>query len=393
MAHVNYGLRGKESDGDELLVKALAHQLGCKAFFLNAKEEMSSSENGVQEAAREIRYQWFNELQREHHLKFVLTAHHLNDQVETILFQFMRGGMWSSLRGMLPLNDKIFRPLLSFHRKELIAFAEENNLKWREDSSNRTDDYQRNYLRHQVLPLLLQLNPNLEQSIASRASLFREGELLQERTVHVELHRYFEKSGSVNSIFKTDLLNCSWPRLILYHWLKPFGFSSRQIDEAVELIHAQKGKSISSGEYRLWSNAEHLTLVNASDLEDVRLEIEKVPWTSPDGVIVLDLCSPSDVSFDAGSAVLYADFDLIRMPLICRNWQAGDIFQPFGMMGKKKISDFLMQEKVSAEKKAAIKILTSQEQIVAIPGYRLAESFRLKDGTKRVLRISFMSLA
>jgi tRNA(Ile)-lysidine synthase len=393
LAHVNYGLRGSESDGDELLVRALAQQLECKAFFLDAKKEMSSSEKGVQQVAREIRYQWFNELQREHHIQFLLTAHHLNDQIETILFQYLRGGMWSSLRGMLPLNDRIFRPLLTFQRKELIAFAEEHKLEWREDSSNQTDDYQRNYLRHQVLPLLLHINPNLEQSIASRASLFREGELLQEKTIQNELRGYFEKSGSENAILKTDLLNCPWPRLVLYHWLKPHGFSSGEIDAVMDLIPAQKGKYISSGEHRIWSNAEHLTLVGALDADAAYIVIEQLPWNSPDGAIILDLCSPSDVRFDVGSALLYADFDLIRMPLICRDWQAGDVFQPFGMTGKKKVSDYLMQEKVSAEKKASIKILTSQEKVVAIPGYRIAESFRLKNETKMVLRISFMSLA
>ncbi|MBX7050972.1 MAG: tRNA lysidine(34) synthetase TilS [Flavobacteriales bacterium] len=389
IAHVHYGLRGEESEGDALFVRELASKLNCRFFLYLAKDDISSSDNSIQERARVIRYRWFEELIQNEGFKFVLTAHQSNDQAETVLFQYFRGGMLPSLRGMLPVNGHVVRPMLGFSRDEILAFAQENGIEWREDSSNVKDDYQRNYLRHQIMPLLHRIHPNAVHSIAERAQIFREVELLVERTIAQELQSCFEKSGSDLAVMKEDLKNSSWPHLLLYSWLNPLGFSSSQIDEALALVDAQKGKMISNSKFVLWSNADHLSIQSSEQTSERSFEIQQLPMSfHQDFDLELEECSTSAVNFELSPAILYADLDKVQFPLTLRNWKAGDFFHPFGMAGSKKISDFLMQEKVLAEEKKHVFVLISSGEIMAIPGMRLSQSFSLHEDTKRVLKIS-----
>lgn len=394
IAHVNYGLRGEESDGDEHFVRSLANEMGCRVFILDARFTLSKADSGIQEQARNIRYAWFEELMQKEGFHYVLTAQHENDQAETILFQFIRGGMISSLRGMLPVNAKVVRPMLGFKRNDIVGYAQANKIVWREDSSNAGNDYQRNYLRHQVIPSLLPINPDIEHSLAKRAKLFRETELLVEATIRAELSQCFERSGSTLSILKEDLRTSAWPHLLLHTWLSPYGFSSASMDDAFALLHAQKGKMLVAADHILWSNSHDLTITPNQESRGIEYRIDHLPWSDESKMnLSLSECRMQDVDFSHQPEVLFADLDRISFPLIIRTWRTGDHFQPFGMTGHKKISDFLMQEKVPAERKDQILVLVSSGQILAIPGIRLAEPFRLTSDTNRVLRIAMGSLS
>lgn len=392
IAHVNYGLRGEESDGDELFVRSLAIEMDCRIFIYDARSKLSTAEGGIQEQARNIRYAWFEVLMQQEGLRFVLTAQHENDQAETVLFQFIRGGMISSLRGMLPVNGKVIRPLLGFKRNDIAGYAQENKIVWREDSSNSRSDYQRNYIRHQVIPSLLQVNQDVEHSLAKRAGVFREIELLVDSTIRAELSQCFVRSGSSLSILKEDIKTSAWPHLLLHAWLSPYDFSSASIEEAYALLHAQKGKMLVAANHMLWTNSHDLTITQIQESKEIEYRIDKLPWTDSSGLnLSLNECRIQDVDYGQQPHVLFADMEQVSFPLTIRTWRTGDHFQPFGMMGHKKISDFLMQEKVPAEKKDQVLVLVSSDQVVAIPGMRLAEPFRLTSKTNHVLRIAFDS--
>ncbi len=389
IAHVNYGLRGDESDSDEKFVVALAEKLGVECFVHHAnRDENVELKKGIQEWARDARYKWFQQLNIEHNIKYVLTAHHQGDQSETILHQFFRGGTLAALRGMKMIQGDVLRPLLNFSREEIMRFAIENNLKWREDSSNAKSDYTRNLLRNEIIPVLKKVNPRLEESLAKRASIFSEAESLVTKFIHqiIEEQKIIRNDG----IFITIdwLLQFEYKQLLMWQLMEPTGFSSFQVDDALNLLSSQKGKRIDSQSHQLWKQESELVIRkrNSDELDLVIID------TLPANVFLrktigLSRRVLSEVHFAKDQSEVFLDYAKLSFPLIIRTWKAGDVFTPLGMSGKQKVSDFLIQSKVASYDKQHILVLESNGEIAAILGHRISNDFRITDISSSALGI------
>lgn len=387
IAHMNFELRGNESQQDEMFVQNLA-SLYQVPFFLKRVGQLMK-ESSIQENARDLRYQWFDELLVANKWSYVLTAHHRNDQIETILFQFLRGGTLPALRGMLPIRNNIFRPLLSFGRDELAEYAKQQSLSWREDSSNASDDYQRNYLRHQIIPLLENVNPQLGDSLIRRAVLMRESEMLIDDVITTLLSTFFQNTGTGCELLIADVESVEWPNLLLFHWLKPYGFSAAQTHEAVILLSRIKGSRIVSESHELWHDGDRLSIRQVDLIRKSEVLIATLPFSIPNQ-IELDVCDRMDVTFE-DSKTLFLDHDKIEFPLVLRPWTIGDRFQPYGFTQTKKMSDFLMQKKIPASSKKEIHVLVSGSEIIAVPGITISHHFRITDSTQTILRIGVLN--
>lgn len=327
--HVNFGLRGEESDEDESFVKARCAQFNIPFLSKPVATKNYATEEGVsiQMAARELRYQWFHELD-----SVVATAHHLNDSAETMLMNLVRGTGTDGLAGIPVKNRNVIRPLLFATRDDINRYAAENGITWREDESNSDDQYKRNFIRHRVMPLLRQLNPNLEETLRRNA-------------VRVAGDKSDNKAG------------------LLIKLIEPFGFNFSTAESV--------GKKFYSDTHQLVIDRDQLII---SPLEEKAYSI------------LIEVTS--DKSFTQDPSIAYLDLDKIKFPLILRTWREGDSFQPLGMSGTKKVSDFLIDEKISLYEKGKTMVLISDEKIVWILGRRIADPFKITEKTKQVLRIS-----
>jgi tRNA(Ile)-lysidine synthase len=389
IAHCNFNLRGEESDGDEKLVKEYTEKETLK-FHVTVFDTVrfaSDSKLSVQVAARQLRYIWFNELMADFGYKYLLTAHHLDDNIETLLINFTRGTGLEGLTGIPQQNENIIRPLLPFTRREIEDYAKQNNINWREDSSNATDKYLRNKLRHTVIPVLKELNPSFTDSFKNTINHLQQAQsLVEDASVIVYKQVVEEKEGQKHfniSQFKR-LPNY---KAYLYQWLHPFGFTAW--DDVYSLGEAQSGKQVVSGSHRLIKNR------NVLILEPIKENDTAVYILNKDGImdypIRLSVNKVDTLPKDLIKTAVYVDNEHIKFPLFVRKWQEGDYFYPIGMGGqKKKVSKYFKDEKMSLPEKEDIWLLCSGEAIVWIIGRRADERFKVTEETTQILKIEVL---
>lgn len=390
IAHCNFNLRGEESDGDEDFITTYAKKNNLEFFVTNFNTALFASYNklSIQVAARQLRYLWFDELLCENNLDYLLTAHHLDDSIETFLINFTRGTGLEGLTGIPEQNGKIVRPLLPFTRDEILAYAKESNIQWREDSSNASDKYLRNKLRHDVVPLLKTLNPafadsfrqtleNLQQaqSMVSDASVLIYKQVVTER----ENQKHFDIA---------QLKRLPNYRAYLYQWLNPFGFTAWEDINA--LADAQPGKYVLAGNFRLLKDREVLILERAQSEDSAAFEISEGSQAIEEP-IKLTLEITQTINKNATKKIIFVDNQLIKFPLILRRWQEGDYFCPIGMNGlKKKVSKYFKDEKFSLGEKENTWLLCSGSDIVWIIGHRADERFKVTETTNTILKIEVL---
>ncbi len=390
IAHVNYGLRGDESDGDENFVRSFAEKNHLKIHVLNVNtaEECKINNKGIQEFARAVRYKWFEQLRLEFNLKFIMTAHHKDDQVETILHQFIRGGGLAALRGMKEIQGNIYRPLLSFSKKEILDYANENKLEWREDSSNETINYTRNFIRHELIPVMEKINANLKDSITSRADIFEEAENYLNQKLAEEI------SNEV-SIYEDGIqFKVSWIRThtasktLIWRLLQPYNFNAAQSGEALKLVDAESGKSISSSSHYLLRDRAYF-MITPIKLNETHFEIliASAPFEIDFPIAMLGEMYDFPTHFSKDKNIAQLDTDKITWPLVLRNWHEGDRFVPLGMKGHQKVSDFLILQKVPLHEKKKILVLVSDNKVVWIVKYRISDEFKLDANSKKMLSL------
>ncbi|HOD10496.1 MAG TPA: tRNA lysidine(34) synthetase TilS [Flavobacterium sp.] len=389
VAHCNFQLRGNESDEDEMLVIQTC-QDGYIPYFLNSFNTLEfAKENklSIQLAARKLRYDWFYKLINENGFDYILTAHHLDDSLETFLINFTRGSGLDGLTGIPEQNDKIVRPLLIFSRNEIEIFAQENNIAWREDSSNASDKYLRNKLRHDLLPILKELNPSLLSSFENTIKNLKQSQSLVDDASKM----VYEKVASEQEnqiVFDLDLLLKSQNhQAYLFSWLSDFGFTDW--DSVYDLVSAQSGKQVMSNSHVLLKNRNAFLLFpRKENSEEVIYPIDKgqnevkVPLN-------LTFCNLSDISVQSTN-VIFVDAEKLQFPLTIRKWKEGDFFQPFGMNGKKKVSKFFKDEKFSLLEKSEIWLLSSNDKIVWIIGKRQDDRFKITETTTKILQINYI---
>lgn len=389
VAHVNFQLRGAESDRDEEFVRnyCVAHQLRFVSKRFETNNYAMDKGLSIQMAARELRYQWFNEQLLEYNLRLVATAHHLNDLAETILLNLARGKGVDGLSGIRPKNNNVIRPLLNWTRSELEQFVTAEGIIWREDASNATDDYHRNKVRHQVMPILKELNPSLEETlfeVSKRASL----ELALLDRAYQEWHKTFvRQAGNMSTIAKAGVVSTENLPL-LFRLLRPLGFHYDQCVDIQQAQAGQSGKRFLSSSHELVVDRDVLILAPRAEAFEIRqVGITDYRVEQQGQQLVLEHDYQGNIEPDLNQAFL--DANTVVFPLTWRACREGDSFQPLGMEGTRKISDFLIDRKVPLPMKERATVLESGGKIIWVVGYRIDHQVRVRPETKSILRILF----
>src|SRR5690606_5323405 len=335
LGHCNFSLRGKESDGDEMFVIGLAKNMQIPVFAetFDTKKYAKEHKISTQMAARDLRYAWFDEILKDFKFDYLLTAHHLDDTLETFFINLSRGTGLTGLAGIPKKNNKIIRPLLNFSREEILKYAEENNLKWREDSSNLKTDYLRNKLRLEVLPQFKETNEALLKNFQKTQRNIRASQYLIEDYTALVYNLVVSEAVDSYKINIPKIKELPHTDALLYELLNGFGFT--EWEDVSNLLDAQTGKQLFSKTHRLIKNREELVLAEI-DLEKQNDEflVSEEEITSPINLKI----EPSKYIGETEKNLIYVASEKLNFPLKLRKWKRGDSFQPFGMKGKKKLS-------------------------------------------------------
>jgi len=392
VAHVNFGLRGEESNKDEDFVKAWCktHEIQC--FVQNAPGEIFEGKDSVQMAARDFRYQYFDLLMSQEGFHKLATAHHLDDSLETVLFNFTKGTGLKGLKGINPINGDIIRPLMFAGKEDIKKYVKEANIMWREDATNKTDNYQRNKIRHQVIPVLKSMNPGLMRSFNTVVQRVTDAQDLVEDTTKDLLNTYKRKENGVTTIGLGWLENYHNPGSVFNEILRAYGFSYlrvKQIQSAV--LSGTSGKLFYSDLYELNVDRDQLII-----REKEPFHFEDTPMKIP-GVTIIggrwidaDVINGNEIADTHDPTIAYFDLEKV-IGLLVTHWAEGDTFYPLGMQGKKKVSDFMIDSKIPLTLKKDVLILKSQGKIVWIIGYRIDDRFKVTARTKKMLRLQLHS--
>ncbi len=389
VAHCNFGLRGHESDGDEEFVRKLAKRYNFPFYRTGFCTLQHAEENGIstQMAARELRYTWFEEIRRQHQFDFIATAHHLNDSLETVLLNLLRGTGPAGLRGIAEEAGNIIRPLINTSREEITEFARHHNLTWREDSSNQSDYYKRNFLRQHIIPQLQQLNPNLLQTMSQTMQRMTDAtELIRDKAAEVKKQAVTDLNKQV--WIKTGLLPKKGLPLLLHELIKKYGFSYLQATEISKNLNAHSGKQHLSPTHRLLIDRQQLIISPLAEPDqNPEYKIEKLTTELDlgDHKLLFGHFYVDDFAPKKSADVAALDADKLNFPLRLRKWQPGDKFRPLGMRGQKKVSDFLIDQKVPVTEKEHVYVLVSGSEIVWLVGYRIGDRCKISAQTKNIL--------
>ena len=386
IAHCNFQLRGLESDGDELFVQVKSEKLQVKSYCIRFDTESYSKENklSIQLAARKLRYNWFQELLSENQLDYLVTAHHLDDNVETFLINFIRGTGLDGLTGIPPQNENIIRPLLPFSRAEIENYALENKIQWREDSSNASDKYFRNKLRHDIVPILKELNTGFLDSFQNTLHHLQQAESLVEDASNLVYEKVVEQKDNQLEIHLKALLQFKNYKAYLYQWLKTYGFSAW--NDIYDLVDAQSGKQVFSETHILLKDREKLLLTERkTTAKDAVFFIESID--SKVNIPLKLVFSRFSGGEYVNSNCIFVDKDKLKFPLIIRKWKEGDYFYPSGMTGKKKLSKYFKDEKYSLIDKENQWLLCSEDQIIWVIGKRADNRYITNKTTQNPIKI------
>lgn len=397
IAHCNFGLRGSESNQDEAFVTSIAEVYGVKLFVKNFKTREYAGFNkvSVQMAARTLRYEWFDELVQNEGFKAVATAHHLDDQIETFFINVLRGTGISGLHGILPNRTRIVHPMMFAFRRQIEEFASDEAIAYREDSSNRSSKYVRNKIRHDLVPLLGEINPEFRKTITATIDRMRETEMLV--TNHIEEVR--EQVEILNDglvTFKIPGLLKLQPREVyLYELLQHFNFNRSVTDEISAALEEISGKQFFSATHRALKDRDLLMITELGLTGDV-----------PAGEILIEAKSPdikkpvhlrfsetennSALVISKSGNIVMLDASKLSWPLRLRKWKEGDAFVPYGMTNSKKLSDFFIDNKFSIIEKENAWLLISGNEIVWLIGHRIGNAYRITPETKTILKIEWL---
>ncbi|MDB5221492.1 MAG: tilS [Chitinophagaceae bacterium] len=395
IAHCNFQLRGEESKRDEEYVRELAKKNNVEIFAKRFETERYAEENkiSIQVAARELRYEWFNSLINQstnQPINYIVTAHHANDNIETLLINFFKGTGISGLRGILPKHGKIIRPLLFSKKAELLEFAKEHALKYVEDSSNASDKYTRNYFRNQLIPSIQKVFPQAEDNLLDSIERFRDIEILYQQSISVYKKKLLEKKGGEVHIPVLKLLKSEPLSTIIYEIIKDFGFTSNQTDEVIKLLNSDSGKYVQSASHRIIKNRKWL-LISPADTaiaENILFEEKDKVIEYVSGKLKFEKSTTTNSQLLTDNFIAMLDADEIIFPLLLRKWKQGDYFYPLGMNKKKKLSRFFIDQKLSLTEKENVWVLEMNKKIIWVVGKRIDDRFKITSNTKNILKIS-----
>ncbi|HEY0677838.1 MAG TPA: tRNA lysidine(34) synthetase TilS [Chitinophagaceae bacterium] len=439
IAHCNFQLRGEESERDEVFVKSLGERYNTSVMVKRFDTELYAKQHkcSIQVAARDLRYAWFQEILNsslinthsvpEHNKKntsdnirqpssgkYIVTAHHADDNIETMLMNFFKGTGITGMRGMLPKQGQIVRPLLFASKQQLKKFAEENHLSWVEDSSNAQEKYSRNFIRHKILPVISEIYPQAESNLANSIHRFREIENLYRQSIDQLIKKLVERKGVELHIPVLKLKKTNAVTTILFELTHPLGFTPKQAEEAAGLIDSETGKYISSETHRIFKNRNWLIIapLETTVAENILIEEHTRTIRFAGGVLnfseaVIDDVSNSLKQFvdrkeiadpkskkrkttsQEDNRTVFIDASVISFPLLLRKWKQGDYFYPLGMRKKKKLARFFIDLKLSTIEKEKVWVIESDKKIVWVVGYRIDDRYKITDYTDRILKINW----
>jgi tRNA(Ile)-lysidine synthase len=398
--HCNFQLRAEESERDEAFVKQLAKQYQVVVTVQHFDTQKIANERGkgIQETARILRYEWFEQIRAERFLAlgrscYIVTAHHADDNAETICMNFFKGTGIQGIKGILPKHQHIVRPLLFARKTELIEFMKQQTLQFVEDSSNLTDHYTRNFFRHKVLPLVEEVIPKANENVINNAVRFREIAQLYEQAVQWQLKKVILLKGNEVHIPVLKLLQLKPLNSLVWEIIKNYGFSHDQIEAVVSLAKSETGKYLQSATHRILKNRKWLIIgvIAAKDNQHWLIEApEQLSLQFTVGALQYKVLDLIQWKLDKSATVANIDLTQVHFPLILRRWKTGDYFYPLGMQKKKKISRFLIDQKLSLAEKEQVWVLESAQKIILwVVGHRIDDRCKVIASTKNVLQIRF----
>ena len=395
MAHCNFRLRAKDSDGDEVFVKQLAkrYNVPIHSVAFDTTEYATENKLSIEEAARNLRYDFFDKLIEQHKYSCVATAHHRDDAIETFFLNLMRGTGIVGLHGILQKNGKIIRPLLCFGRDEIENFIRINNLEYRTDSTNATLDYKRNKVRHLLVPLFRDLAPAFDKTMQNNMKNIADVEMIYRQDVDKKRNEFIQVHQNGYKISMKELETLNPLRTYLYEFLYPFGFGQTVVSDIIKGWNNISGKRFFAKDYYLIKDRDYLFIY------PLVLEDEDARYLIHDGDCRMDmpirlemslLENSSLIEFDFNKYNAYFDRDKLSFPLYIRRWKSGDKFQPFGMKGKRKISDLFTDQKLSLHDKKNIWLLcNADDEILWVMGLRTDDRFKITSQTHNILNINW----
>lgn len=387
--HCNFSLRAGESDNDEEMVRNYASTHNIPFYTIRFDTKTYAKKNGisVQMAARDLRYSWFEEIRNKNGYDLIAVAHNLNDNIETLLINLIRGTGIAGLTGIKPANNRIIRPVLFASRQDIILYCDQHQISYREDKSNSDTKYTRNKIRHLIIPVLKEINPSIENTLNETAERFTGiNEIVSDYVSLIRDRVSVHKGEFITfdiSLLKTYLYN----KTILFELFKPYGITNAMLKDLISIIDGKTGSQIISGTHRIIRNRKEIiisqeytgnhiyfSVKNITDLRKVP-GIASVRYTNITDKFKIQ-SDPSIACFDSGK---------VQFPLLIRSWKAGDHFYPFGMNRKKKLSDYFIDNKYSKFDKENTMILESDGKIIWIIGDRIDNRFRITSSTKNAL--------
>lgn len=395
IAHCNFRLRAEASDGDELFVNKLAlhYNVPIHSVAFDTLEYAAENKLSIEEAARNLRYDFFDKILLKHDYKYVATAHHRDDAIETFFLNLMRGTGIVGLHGILQKNCKIIRPMLCFGRDEIDNFIRNNDIEYRTDATNATLDYKRNKVRHLLVPLFRQLAPAFDKTMKTNMQHIADVELIYKQRVEMMREQIVQPYKNGYRISIQQLFGLLPLRTYLYEFLSPFGFTETVVANVIKSLNTSSGKQFFAKNYYLIRDREYLFIYPCEQ----KYEFQMVMIDENDSIverpIVLHLQSFENTSSFKpmfGRYNVYFDKDKLTFPLRLRRWRNGDKFQPFGMKGKRKISDFFTDQKLSLQEKKNVWLLcNADDEILWVLGLRTDDRFKLTSQTCNILNINW----
>jgi tRNA(Ile)-lysidine synthase len=396
IAHCNFMLRGPEALADQEFTRNLAQQLGVSFHTTNfdTKDYAAAHKISIQMAARELRYQWFGHLCKTDGYQVISLAHHQNDTIETILLNLTRGTGIAGLHGILPVNGQLVRPLLFLNRAHIQTIIEQEGFPFVEDSSNSSVKYARNKIRHQVVPLLKELNPSIEATFENNLKHFRDLEILLNQKVEELSKELLVFHDDEIHISLNDIQKLNPQRLLLFKLLQPYNFTDTIIDDLISALGKHSGRVFENVDFTLVVDRGKVIISKRITRHDDRVEINKRDKDiAYKGYKLTLLHDDSPLIVKDNPMAVSVDSDLLVYPLTVRAWEQGDHFYPLGMKTRKKLSDFFINEKVPLNRKNELPILINGNgDIIWIGGYRLSERYKVNENTKKVTIFELIKL-
>jgi tRNA(Ile)-lysidine synthase len=391
LAHCNFQLRGTEANDDTEFCKSYAEsiQSTCHVNYFNTKEYAKKNKLSIQMAARDLRYTWFKELIEKHHYSYILTAHHANDNIETLFVNLIRGTGIKGLQGIPEKQNNIIRPLLFATKDSIKQYASKNELRFREDSSNQEIKYKRNFIRHQIVPELKKLNPALEETINTSIHFFKQSSEIVNQFADLKFKEICKEENNQLLIDIKLVLNEKQKETLLFEWLHSKNFKTSQIQQLCEVLVSDKhiGKQFSSDVYQLVIDRKYI-IVQAiekeiSDKEFVINSLSDIKHLP----IKLNFEETKLLEFSDNKNEISITYSENLFPLKLRRWKTGDKFKPMGLNGFKKLSDYFKDIKLSLFEKENVWILENKEHIIWVVGHRLDDRCKVVEGTEKVLKV------